>query len=51
MVGEQSGDLTEVQTVLGHQNLTTTRVYLERVAIKRDKHSRAIAGRLGLDEE
>jgi site-specific recombinase XerD len=51
MVGEQSGDLTEVQTVLGHQNLTTTRVYLERVAIKRDKHSRAIAGRLGLDDE
>jgi site-specific recombinase XerD len=51
MVGEQSGDLAEVQTVLGHQNLTTTRVYVDRVAVKRDKHSRAIAGRLGLDEE
>lgn len=51
MVGEQSGDLSEVQTVLGHQNIATTRVYLDRVAVKRDKHSKRIAGRLGLDEE
>lgn len=49
MVGEQSGDLTEVQTVLGHQSLQTTRVYLERVAIKRDKFSEGIAGRLNID--
>ena len=49
MVGEQSGDLTEVQTVLGHQSLQTTRVYLDRVAIKRDKYSSSIAGRLGID--
>ena len=51
MVGEQSGDLAEVQTVLGHQNIATTRIYLNRVSIKRDKHSQAIAGRLGLDDE
>lgn len=51
MVGEQAGDLTEVQTVLGHQNIATTRVYLERVAVKRDKHSKNIAGRLGLDDD
>ncbi|MEM6530704.1 MAG: tyrosine-type recombinase/integrase [Chloroflexota bacterium] len=50
MVGEQAGDLSEVQTVLGHQNLATTRVYLDRVAVKKDKHSQNIAGRLGLDE-
>lgn len=50
MVGEQSGNLSEVQTVLGHSNITTTRVYLERVAVKRDKHSRAIAARLGVDD-
>lgn len=50
MVGEQSGDLAEVQTVLGHQNIATTRVYLSRVSVKRDQHSRAIAARLGLSE-
>ncbi|MEL7235448.1 MAG: tyrosine-type recombinase/integrase, partial [Chloroflexota bacterium] len=50
MVGEQAGDLSEVQTVLGHQNLATTRVYLDRVAVKKDRHSQNIAGRLGLDE-
>ena len=46
LVGEQSGDLTEVRTVLGHQNIATTRVYLDRIAIKRDKHSQQIAKRL-----
>lgn len=51
MVGEESGDLAEVQTLLGHQNINTTRVYLERVAIKRDKHSKNIARRLDLDDD
>lgn len=51
MVGEEAGDLAEVQTVLGHQNITTTRVYLDRITVKRDKHSRRIARRLGLEED
>lgn len=51
MVGEQSGDMAEVQAVLGHQNLATTRVYLARVAVKKDRHSTAIAARLGIDED
>lgn len=49
LVGEEAGDLAEVQTILGHQNIATTRVYLQRVQIKRDKHSRKIASRLGLN--
>ena len=51
MVGEDAGDLSEVQTVLGHQNLATTRVYLDRVAVKRDKHSKKIAKRLRFEPD
>lgn len=51
LVGEESGNLAEVQTVLGHQNIATTRVYLERVQVKRDRHSRRIAKRLQLDAD
>ncbi len=50
IVGEESGSLTEVQTFLGHHNLNTTRVYLERITLKRDRHSERIARRL-VDEE
>jgi integrase len=49
MVGEDAGSLTEVQEALGHKDLATTRVYLERVRTQRDKHSRQIARRLGLE--
>ncbi len=48
LVSEEAGSIIEVQDALGHKNLATTRVYAQRVAIKRDKHSRAIASRLGL---
>ncbi|MBK8032212.1 MAG: site-specific integrase [Chloroflexi bacterium] len=50
MVGEESGSLAEVQTVLGHQNQATTRVYLQRVAVKRDRYSESIAARLEEDD-
>jgi integrase/recombinase XerD len=49
LVSEEAGSIIEVQDALGHKNLATTRVYAQRVAIKRDKHSRAIANRLGLN--
>ena len=48
MVGEDTGDLTAVQKVLGHKNLATTRVYLRRVSTKKDTHSAAIRARLGI---
>jgi site-specific recombinase XerD len=50
IVGEDAGDLTEVQTLLGHQNIATTRVYLNRIAVKKDKHSQKIAKRLLNDD-
>jgi site-specific recombinase XerC len=48
MVGEDAGSLVEVQEALGHKDLATTRVYPERIRMQRDKHSRQIARRLGL---
>ncbi|HSH79395.1 MAG TPA: site-specific integrase [Herpetosiphonaceae bacterium] len=47
-VGEESGSLHEVQQVLGHRNLNTTRVYLEQIAVEPDRYSSRIARRLGL---
>lgn len=46
-VSEDSGSLTDVQTALGHENLATTREYVKRVAVKRDRWSEGIARRLG----
>lgn len=48
LVGESAESLTEVQEALNHRHSATTRVYLERITRKRDKHSRAIAQRLGI---
>lgn len=45
MVAEDSGSITETQDALGHKNAATTRVYVQRIAIKRDKHSERILKR------
>jgi integrase len=50
LVSEEAGSIVEVQDALGHKNLATTRIYAQRVAIKRDKHSRAIARRIGVSD-
>jgi integrase/recombinase XerC len=46
MVSEETGSLVETQEALGHRNLATTRAYVRRVTVRRDKHSRKIAERL-----
>lgn len=46
MVAEETGSITETQDALGHRNLATTRVYVQRIAVRRDKHSRKIMKRL-----
>lgn len=51
IVSEDSGSIGEVQDALGHKNPGTTRVYVPRVAVKKDKHSRAIATRFALDRQ
>jgi site-specific recombinase XerC len=46
IVHEESGSLVEVQDALDHKDLGTTGVYIDRLVIKRDKHSAKIAGRI-----
>jgi integrase len=46
IVAEETGSLADTQDALGHRNASTTRVYVQRIAIKRDKHSERITSRL-----
>ena len=46
IVSEETGSLIETQDALGHESPKTTRVYVQRIAIKRDKHSRRVSARL-----
>jgi integrase len=46
MVAEETGSITEAQDALGHRHASTTRVYVQRIAVKRDKHSERISRRL-----
>jgi len=45
MVAEDSGSITVTQDALGHKNVATTRVYVQRIAVRRDAHSERILGR------
>lgn len=45
MVAEDSGSITETQDALGHKNVATTRVYVQRIAVRRDHHSERILKR------
>lgn len=46
IISEETGSITETQDALGHRNLATTRVYVNRIAVKKDKHSHSIMSRL-----
>jgi integrase len=43
LVAERTGSIIETQDALGHKNPATTRVYVRRITVKRDKHSEEIA--------
>lgn len=49
LVAEQSGSLAETQEALGHRHLSTTRVYVQRIGVKKDRFSSAIATALHLE--
>src|SRR5215210_1108379 len=48
IISEETGSIIETQDALGHKNLATTRVYIGRIAVKRDKHSEQITARLNI---
>jgi site-specific recombinase XerD len=45
IVSELTGDITATQNALDHQNRSTTRVYVQRIAVKRDLYSSEISKR------
>ncbi|PYS89370.1 MAG: hypothetical protein DMF64_17955 [Acidobacteria bacterium] len=45
IVSEFTGDITATQNALDHQNRSTTRVYVQRIAVKRDLYSEEISKR------
>jgi site-specific recombinase XerD len=47
IVSEFTGDITATQNALDHQNRSTTRVYTQRIAVKRDIYSEEISKRWG----
>jgi integrase/recombinase XerC len=48
MISEDTGSIIEVQDALGHRSASVTRVYVQRIAVKRDRRSEALAKRLGV---
>jgi integrase len=50
IISEETGSIVETQDALGHKNLATTRVYIGRIAVKSDKHSRRITTRLKIHQ-
>jgi site-specific recombinase XerD len=45
IVSEVTGDITATQNALDHQSRSTTRVYVQRIAVKRDLYSNEISKR------
>jgi integrase len=46
IVAEETGSIVETQDALNHRSAATTRVYVQRIAVKRDRHSQKISDRL-----
>jgi site-specific recombinase XerD len=48
IVAEETGSYLETQEALDHENAATTRVYVQRITVKADKHGGKVAGRIKL---
>lgn len=47
IVSEFTGDITATQNALDHQNRSTTRVYVQRISVKKDLYSSEVSKRWG----
>lgn len=45
IVAEETGSIVETQDALNHSNPSTTRVYVQRIAVKRDRHGALVMQR------
>jgi integrase len=50
IVAEETGSIVATQDALDHKNPSTTRVYVQRIAVKRDRYSESISTRLREDD-
>jgi integrase len=48
IVAEETGSFKETQEALDHENAATTRVYVQRITVKADKHGGKVAKRIKL---
>lgn len=46
IVAEESGSIIEAQEALGHKDIQTTQIYINRIKFKKDKHSRSLRDRI-----
>jgi hypothetical protein len=46
IIAEESGSITDTQDALGHRNAATTRIHVQRIAVKKDKYSDRITRRI-----
>jgi integrase/recombinase XerD len=46
IVAEETGSFSDTQEALDHENAATTRVYVQRITVKTDKHSSKVAQRM-----
>lgn len=46
IVAEETGSYLEAQEALDHENAATTRVYVQRITVKKDKHGAVVARRM-----
>ncbi|HEX8556572.1 MAG TPA: tyrosine-type recombinase/integrase [Pyrinomonadaceae bacterium] len=51
IVAEETGSFIEAQEALDHENQATTRVYVQRITVKKDRHGRGVARRMGLTRD
>jgi integrase/recombinase XerC len=46
IVAEETGSFLEAQEALDHENQATTRVYVQRITVKKDKHGSRVSARI-----